>query len=948
MKKFLFTLLTLFMASSAFAEGGNYFYMDNFTVVKTKLGEVTVKANVKGHFDNYVSAWQCDLGYVNENGEEVMNALPEGMTKVTSVAGDDMKNLPYVGEDGSEAEYSPNIKKGMSGTRLIVAADEGNYSPDGELYGCVKWAPGNYDKMMVLTFTCSKDFTGAKLILKTLPSCGADTRPEISENLAPTVWATSPVCIVDVKYIAPEPVFTWNETTYTMDAAVPEGYNADDYVIVMYANGVEVEFPYTVEQTTDEQTIVFTAYTQHADDETYDSNDATYGKTTTMTVTVPAKEQLKDLNGTIKLGDVTDDGKVTVTYTPGEGDPENVELAVVVKDKDGKVVENAYADGVITLPDYGEYTVTVTASATGYNDKTFDAEPVTWNKKAVGAPVINYETYDTEVVVIITWPAETDGEHVYTGQYTYPRTNEDQSFDVEAYVKEGTKWKESAHATKTIPVPKKEVIAKPTITFSGEETTTMTVTVSCETPGVTLYVNGAAVEGNPYSYTVTRDDVYTAGTVEVTAVAKKGELESETAEESKAWVVKDKPMAPEATKTENVTDTQVTVNFTPAEGTDTEVSVKVGDETVTLPYVIDRPAYGKEPITVTFVVTVTGDNYTTNTYNVVVTVQPQEPTYASKPKITFTPDNGGVTVKIEDYTEYTIKVNGTQVDPTRNEHSYYVEKGDVDKEIVVYAKNAPENMIAADTTATYLLAAKKVYEVPDPEINVTNDAATQTTIITITVPENAPEGTVLDYTLTAEEGVDYTVEEVDGKVIITVVNGDETAFVTVTATTTLTEVPAGYDEVKKGEAEKTVEIPQYQKTAMPTIDVSFGGEDGAHYANVTFVNNDNNAAVIEYSLNGGETWLTYKPGVPVVIRNYGDNTVLARATATGKATSDTAERTFTLNDDATSVNELVNGKTVAGVRYFNMAGQEMQEANGITIVVTTYTDGTTSAVKVIK
>ncbi len=50
----------------------------------------------------------------------------------------------------------------------------------------------------------------------------------------------------------------------------------------------------------------------------------------------------------------------------------------------------------------------------------------------------------------------------------------------------------------------------------------------------------------------------------------------------------------------------------------------------------------------------------------------------------------------------------------------------------------------------------------------------------------------------------------------------------------------------------------------------------------------------------------------------------------------------------TSVNELANGKTVAGVRYYNMAGQEMQEANGMTIVVTTYTDGTTNAVKVIK
>ena len=42
------------------------------------------------------------------------------------------------------------------------------------------------------------------------------------------------------------------------------------------------------------------------------------------------------------------------------------------------------------------------------------------------------------------------------------------------------------------------------------------------------------------------------------------------------------------------------------------------------------------------------------------------------------------------------------------------------------------------------------------------------------------------------------------------------------------------------------------------------------------------------------------------------------------------------------------GKTVAGVRYFNMAGQEMPQADGMTIVVTTYTDGTTSAVKVVK
>ena len=53
-------------------------------------------------------------------------------------------------------------------------------------------------------------------------------------------------------------------------------------------------------------------------------------------------------------------------------------------------------------------------------------------------------------------------------------------------------------------------------------------------------------------------------------------------------------------------------------------------------------------------------------------------------------------------------------------------------------------------------------------------------------------------------------------------------------------------------------------------------------------------------------------------------------------------------DDPTSINEMMGGKTVASVRYFNVAGQEMQEANGMTIVVTTYTDGTTSTTKVVK
>ena len=50
----------------------------------------------------------------------------------------------------------------------------------------------------------------------------------------------------------------------------------------------------------------------------------------------------------------------------------------------------------------------------------------------------------------------------------------------------------------------------------------------------------------------------------------------------------------------------------------------------------------------------------------------------------------------------------------------------------------------------------------------------------------------------------------------------------------------------------------------------------------------------------------------------------------------------------TAVDEVNAGKTVTGVRYFNVAGQEMAQPSGLTIQVTTYSDGTTSAVKVIK
>lgn len=50
----------------------------------------------------------------------------------------------------------------------------------------------------------------------------------------------------------------------------------------------------------------------------------------------------------------------------------------------------------------------------------------------------------------------------------------------------------------------------------------------------------------------------------------------------------------------------------------------------------------------------------------------------------------------------------------------------------------------------------------------------------------------------------------------------------------------------------------------------------------------------------------------------------------------------------TAVDEINTGKTIANVEYYNIAGQKVQQAKGLTIVRITYTDGTTSTRKVVK
>ena len=107
--------------------------------------------------------------------------------------------------------------------------------------------------------------------------------------------------------------------------------------------------------------------------------------------------------------------------------------------------------------------------------------------------------------------------------------------------------------------------------------------------------------------------------------------------------------------------------------------------------------------------------------------------------------------------------------------------------------------------------------------------------------------------------------------------------------------------------------------------------------------------------------LCYSPAIEVIDGNNGallTFDVTATDAIEGDITVDGIElvttdcQTVLLNGFAigvnttTSVNEVANGKTVARVDYFNLAGQRIDRPqSGVTLVVTTYTDGTRTTTK---
>jgi hypothetical protein len=239
-------------------------------------------------------------------------------------------------------------------------------------------------------------------------------------------------------------------------------------------------------------------------------------------------------------------------------------------------------------------------------------------------------------------------------------------------------------------------------------------------------------------------------------------------------------------------------------------------------------------------------------------------------------------------------------------------------------------------TKTFNITVEQAQVTPEDFVG-TADVTFNGNIATISYTSNDPNATV-EVTL---NGDPLNVEFVNG---VATYEAPTTADVegTFTYTVAIKVTPDGENFVGEPVSDSDTYSFTMEKTATPVIAVV---DENAHHCYFTVTGEGD----VHVYVNGTEVFpnangqyaIYAVEGQPV------DYVITATAQGAGKLISDVATKNYHF-DAWDGVDELVNGKTVAGVRYYNMAGQEMQQANGMTIVVTTYTDGTTSSVKVMK
>ncbi len=275
--------------------------------------------------------------------------------------------------------------------------------------------------------------------------------------------------------------------------------------------------------------------------------------------------------------------------------------------------------------------------------------------------------------------------------------------------------------------------------------------------------------------------------------------------------------------------------------------------------------------------------------------------------------------------DYKAFINGQEVTLP-----YVVEQTYEEQTITVTGYGYGENMQnSATVQETFIIPALERPVTPEPTIYV--EYGENNTSATITIEG---EGTIY-YSFDGQNWDEYT------DAIVIDVPGEYTIYA---------KADNGGDYVASDITTETVKVeaaPEpMEKTGNPSISANAG--DQSYTVVVTAPATDPDADLfyrVRYENGEWSDWMPYTG--EVVFTEFGYYEVEAYAQADGKDVSNPVSVGFYL-DENTSAAEILGGKTVASTRYFNMAGQEMSEANGVCIIVTTFTDGTTSAVKVMK
>ena len=491
-----------------------------------------------------------------------------------------------------------------------------------------------------------------------------------------------------------------------------------------------------------------------------------------------------------------------------------------------------------------------------------------------------------------------------------------------------------------------------TITIGDADGLFVPVTVTnVNDPEATIVVTANDVEYPIVDGGITLPDYETEYNVVVTVTAK-GENYTGTVSDNKVVTTGEAPVVtiPFDALAEVTVDENGLFTFVyEANDPDAVVTTTVGNEAVVLNFVNGVATYqvtestvpGDYSVTATIKVEPNPEgNYVgeaveddaTYTYHVDEPVLPE----AAACNIQITPNAEGTAavVTIENYTEYTIKVNGAVVDTRALPYNVNAQY-DAATLIEVYAKNAPANYTAVDESKSLTLAPLPYMESTPATVGETHRDA-QNVYVPVT-------GNVTKVTVDGDE-----VALVNGEIVLPRQDADYTPTIVIVtndgehhndATVTINDITVPALLVAP---EILVDTQKLTQWIDPDNDGVFEQVQGEV---VTFTISTPYDGQVFYTIDGSEA-IQYT-GEAVPVEGNGTHTVTAYVVVNGEVTP-VATKVITVNNDYTGVNEIANGKAVAGVRYFNMAGQEMTEANGVTIVVTTYTDGTTSAVKVMK